>query len=156
MSGSSTFSVSSSVSFSAASGFVSGAVAASPLGVQGQKIASGIIGGLSYVADCYVNKSKMNIVEAGAAVVGGYISGKIGGDGANKNLTLTNTYNYAKQKVARESRRIWKKYAQKAATSAISYCKNTFALAAWSGGSKYAAGFSISTIIARLAKSAVK
>ena len=77
-----------SVGVAAASGFVSGAVAASPLGVVGQQIAGGVIGGLSFAADCYVNDKAMKLDEAILSVGMGVVSGRIGGSGANKKWYL--------------------------------------------------------------------
>ena len=55
------------------------------------------------------------LVAAGA----GYLSGKIGGAGANENMVLTNAYNSAKQTISRETRRANQKYAGKVIAKTI-------------------------------------
>ncbi len=77
-----------SVAVAAVSGFVSGAVAASPLGIGGQIIAGGIIGGLSYIADTSLNEEEVSNVGLAFAVGTGLMSGIIGGKGANHNDEL--------------------------------------------------------------------
>jgi RHS repeat-associated protein len=116
-----------SVGVAAASGFVSGAVAASPLGIVGQQIAGGVIGGLSYAADCYVNDKAMKLDEAILSVGMGVVSGRIGGSGANEKMVLSNAAKSAKQTIARESRRANQQYAQKVIAATISSRNNTFA-----------------------------
>ena len=133
-----------SVGVAAASGFVSGAIAASPLGLFGQKVAGGVIGGLSYAADCYVNDKAMKLDEAIVAVGSGVISGKIGGSGANQKMALTNVYDSTRNTIAREARRANQTYAQKAVASALSYRNNTVANAAWASGFRFAAGSEVS------------
>ena len=78
-----------SVAIAAASGFVSGAIAASPLGIVGQVIAGGVIGGLSYVADAHANEEDVSEVGLAVAIGTGLVSGAIGGKGANHNQQLT-------------------------------------------------------------------
>lgn len=124
--------------------FVSGAVAASPLGVVGQKVACGVIGGLFYVADCYVNDKAMKLDEAVVSVSMGVLSGKIGGAGANEDMVLSNAANSAKQAITRETRRANQKYAQKAIAAAISSRNNTFATTAWVSSARFAAGTGLS------------
>ena len=133
-----------SVGVAAASGFVSGAVAASPLGVVGQQIAGGVIGGLSFAADCYVNDKAMKLDEAILSVGMGVVSGRIGGPGANEKMVLSNAAKSAKQTIARESCRANQQYAQKVIAATISSRNNTFASTAWVASFRFAAGTSIS------------
>ncbi len=129
-----------SVGVAAASGLVSGAIAASPLGLVGQQIAGGIIGGVSYAADCYVNNRKIKLDEAAIAVGFGVISGRIGGNGANHKNAITTSARNLDALVAREANRANQAYAQKAIASATRYCYNKIGLAAWSSSIKFAAG----------------
>ena len=133
-----------SVGVAAATGFVSGAVAASPLGAVGQQIAGGVIGGLSYVADCFVNDKAMRLDEAVLAVGSGVLSGRIGGSGANERMVLTNAANSTKQTVKREMCRANQKYAQKAVASALRYRNNLYATTAWTASARFAAGCGVS------------
>lgn len=135
-----------SVGVAAAAGFVSGAVAASPLGVLGQKVVGGVVGGLSYAADCYVNDKAMKLDEALVAVGMGFVSGKIGGAGANEKMVLSNAANSAKQTIAREARRANQKYAQKVITAAISSRNNMFASTAWSTSGRFALGVEVANV----------
>ena len=134
-----------SVGVAAATGFVSGAVAASPLGAWGQRIVGGIIGGLSYVADCYVNEKEMKLDEAVVSIGMGVVAGHMGGPGANVGMTLTNTARSAAKTIEREARRANQQYAQKAITAAVSYRNEVFASAAWSGSIKFAAATGVSS-----------
>ena len=133
-----------SVGVAAATGFVSGAIAASPLGMVGQKIAGGIIGGLSYATDCYVNNRSMTLIGTVASVGGGVISAKIGGGGANEHGALSTVVRNTKQTIIRESRRANRQYASKATAMAISSCSNTLANSAWSSSARFAAGCGVS------------
>ena len=133
-----------SVGVAAATGFVSGAVAASPLGIQGQKIAGGIIGGLSYVADCYVNDKPLKLDDAMLAVGMGYFSGKIGGAGANENMMLTDSAHRTMQVITREAHRANQEYAQKAKARAIGYCINLFEFTTWEASVRFAIGTGVS------------
>ena len=129
-----------SVGVAAASGFVSGAVAASPLGIVGQQIAGGIIGGLSYAADCYVNDNAIKLDEALLSVGMGVVSGRIGGPGANENMVLSNTYKNAKQTIAREMRRANEKYAEKVILKTIASRNNVFSSSSWGSSLRFAIG----------------
>ena len=60
-----------SAAVAAATGFLSGAISASPLGKVGQIIAGGVISGLSYAADCAVNNKAFNTTEAIVSVATG-------------------------------------------------------------------------------------
>ena len=133
-----------SVGVAAASGFVSGAIAASPLGIFGQQVAGGVVGGLSYVADCYVNDKAIKLDEAVLAVGMGVFSAKIGGAGANQKMVLTNVYESTRNTIAREAYRANQKYAQKAVAAALSYRNNTIASTAWASGFRFVAGSEVS------------
>lgn len=131
-----------SVGVAAATGLVSGAIAASPLGVVGQAIAGGVIGGLSYAADCYVNDEAIELDDAVASVFIGTVFGYLGGPGANEGQVLTNTIRSAKETVAREVRRANQRYAQKVILSTMTYRNNILRSAALKGG----VGFATSNI----------
>ena len=133
-----------SVGVAAISGFVSGAVAASPLGIVGQQVAGGVIGGLSYAADCYVNNKAMRLDEAVISVGMGVVSGRIGGSGANEKMVLSNAAKSTRQTIVRESRRANQKYAQKIIAAAISSRNDLFANTAWIASMRFAAGTGIS------------
>ena len=129
-----------SVGVAAATGFVSGAVAASPLGLVGQEVDGGIIGGISYAADCYVNDKAMKLDEAVLSIGMGVISGRIGGSGANEKNVLTDAVKNTKKTITREMRRVNQKYAQKVITAAVRSRNNTFAATAWSASFRFAVG----------------
>ena len=140
-----------SVGVSAASGFVSGAIAASPLGKLGQVVAGGVIGGLSYAADCYVNNKAMKLDEAIISVIAGAASGKIGGAGADKDHVLSNAFNGTKKVIERETRRANQKYAQKAISKAISSRNNIFASTVSESAIRFTTGgFFYNTITGKL------
>ena len=133
-----------SVGVAAATGFVSGAIAASPLGLAGQMIAGGVIGGLSYAADSYVNDNEMKLDEALLSVGMGVVSGLIGGAGANKKMVLSNAAKSAKQTIAREGRRANQQYAQKVIASTISARNSMFSSTALNSSFKFAVGSGVS------------
>ncbi len=132
-----------SVAVAVVSGFVSGAVAASPLGIIGQQVAGGIIGGVSYVADSCVNKKPIKADEAFVAIGMGVISGRIGGSGANERMVLTNTISYTKNTIARELRRSNLKYSQKVISSALGYQSKILTNATWNSSVRFAAGVGV-------------
>ena len=136
-----------SVAISAVAGCASGAIAASPLGIVGQRIAGGIIGGLSYVADCYFHDKAMKLDEAIVSVGMGVISGQIGGPGANEHMALTNVIKSTKTVMAREARRANRQYAQKAIMSAIRYRNNTISVSSWSSSFLFSTGTGISNAV---------
>ena len=139
-----------SVLVSAVTGFVSGAIAASPLGIVGQTIAGGIIGGLSYIADCNVNNVPVKLDTALTSVVSGSMSGYIGGSGVNSKMVLNNTIEGTKKIIGREARRSNQDYAQKRVMSAIQFRNNTLAMAAWSGSAKFSLGLSVSSSVVNI------
>jgi hypothetical protein len=134
-----------SVGVAAASGFVSGAIAASPIGLPGQIIAGGFIGGASYVADCYVNDDAVTIDGALLSVGMGALSGLIGGPGANENYVLTNAFTGFKKTIAREGRRANQAYAQKVIASKTSYISDVFSITLWDSSARFAAGCGVSS-----------
>lgn len=134
-----------SVGVSAVTGFVSGAVAASPLGLAGQMIAGGIIGGSSYVADCYVNNRAMRLDEGLLSIGMGVVSGRIGGAGANEGKIITNTIESAKKTISKEIRRSVTNpsYAKKAISSAKFVKSSIISSAAINSSVRFAAGCGI-------------
>ena len=136
-----------SVAVAAASGFVSGCVAASPLGLPGQIIAGGVIGGLSYGADAYVNDSEVTLDGAVISIGMGMLSGLIGGKGANHNFALTDAIKSTKNTLAREARRANQQYAQKVITTSINNRNNTLKFAACVSSLRYAGGAFVSSNI---------
>ena len=136
-----------SVGVAAMSGFVSGAIAASPLGLTGQIIAGGIIGGASYVADCYVNDTEITLDGAILSILMGFTSGWIGNSGANERNLLTNSILQLRKTVVRETRRANQQYAQKAIASMTSYVHNILRTATWNSSIRFAAGCGIASAI---------
>lgn len=67
-----------SVAVAALTGMVSGAIAASPLGLGWQILFGGIVGGLSYAGDAHVNGEVIELDEAIFSIAMGAISGFIG------------------------------------------------------------------------------
>ena len=121
-----------SVGISAASGFVSGAIGASPLGRIGQTIAGGIIGGLSYVADAYAHGEDITLDGLAFAVVIESACSFLGGDGANYKGKISNEMKDFKNQLAREGRRANRDYAKKAVAQAKYRYGNELSLEAWS------------------------
>ena len=101
--------------------------------------AGGIISGLSYAADCYVNDREMKLDEAILSIGFGVLSGKISGAGANKNVVLNNTIENAKHTVARETRRANQQYANKVIASTIRSRNDVLSSAALISSSRFAA-----------------
>ena len=139
-----------SAAVAAATGFVSGAISASPLGRVGQIIAGGVTSGLSYAADCAVNNKSFNMKEAAGSALMGALSGGLGGNGSNYKNVLTDTINGTKKVVAREMRRENKKYANKVIKSAVASRNNTLALSFWSGSASFTLGCGISNRVSCL------
>lgn len=101
----------------AVGGFVSGAVAASPLGLTGQIG----VGAVSYVADCKVNGSALKVDELAVSAAAGAVSGWIGGSGANQYKALSNTIKTASKTTARFTRLISTKGSASLAAKRIIY-----------------------------------
>ena len=139
-----------SAAVAAATGFVSGAISASPLGRVGQIIAGGVTSGLSYAADCAVNNKSFNMKEAAGSALMGALSGGLGGNGSNYKNVLTDTINGTKKVVVREMRRENKKYANKVIKSAVASRNNTLALSFWSGSASFTLGCGISNRVSCL------
>ena len=106
-----------SVGVAAVGGFVSGAVAASPLGLTGQIG----VGAVSYVADCKVNGSALKVDELAVSAAAGAVSGGIGGSGANQYKALSNTIKTASKTTARFTRLISTKGSASLAAKRIIY-----------------------------------
>ena len=132
-----------SVAVAGGTGFVSGAIAASPLGLIGQVAAGGVISGVSYGMDCYVNDANIKIDELVISTFMGVLSGYIGGPGANKNQVLTKALDSTKNALKREARRVNQNYAQKAIRAIKTDLKSTLSNAAWSSGIRFAMGTGI-------------
>lgn len=136
-----------SVGVAAATGFVSGAVAASPLGIGYQIVIGGALGGISYAADCYVNNKPVNAGEAGASILAGCFSGAIGGPGANEGMVITDAIEYIGNTVAREARRANGAYAIKEIARATYYASNIIGASAWGGSIRFSAGCGMANTI---------
>ncbi len=129
-----------SVFVAAAYGFVGGAVSASPLGATAQMIMGAVIGGVSYYADCKVTGKEINAVGMGTAIIFGWISGVIGGPGANKNFALSDLMEYGVKTIEREGRRANQQYAQKVIASTSAYVANELVCCATSSSLRFYAG----------------
>ncbi|MFR3698356.1 MAG: RHS repeat domain-containing protein [Coprococcus sp.] len=110
-----------SVGVAAVGGFVSGAVAASPLGLTGQIGVGAAVGAVSYVADCKVNGSALKVDELAVSAEAGAVSGWIGGSGANQYKALSNTIKTASKTTARFTRLISTKGSASLAAKRIIY-----------------------------------
>ena len=82
-----------SVGVAAVSGAVSGFLSASPLGLTGQRVAGGILGGASYLADSWVTGETATLAGFALNVGIGVVSANISGEGANKDKVITNAVN---------------------------------------------------------------
>ncbi len=122
-----------SVLVAVGTGFVSGAIGASPLGGVGQTILGGIVGGASYIADSAVNNTEIDaqglIISTGI----GAISGRLSGSGANENLTITNTIDTTRKAITKEQRSMLTNpnYAQKSISSWINYETKNLSIEVW-------------------------
>ena len=112
-----------SVGVAAVGGFVSGAVAASPLGLTGQIGVGAAVGAVSYVADCKVNGSALKVDELAVSAAAGAVSGGIGGSGANQYKALSNTIKTASKTTARFTRLISTKGSASLAAKRIAEAK---------------------------------
>ena len=112
-----------SVGVAAVGGFVSGAVAASPLGLTGQIGVGAAAGAVSYVADCKVNGSALKVDELAVSAAAGAVSGGIGGSGANQYKALSNTIKTASKTTARFTRLISTKGSASLAAKRIAEAK---------------------------------
>ena len=137
-----------SVAVAAGTGFVSGAVAASPLGIGWQMSIGAGIGAASYVADCKVNKKSVAVDELIVATAGGLASGFIGGPGANENMVLTNTVKTTIKTTSKMTARNCTSYAAKRIASTIAWRNNVLSVTAWSSSARFAAGTGFSSALA--------
>ena len=143
-----------SVGVAAVGGFVSGAVAASPLGLTGQIGVGAAVGAVSYVADCKVNGSVLKVDELAVSAAGGAVSGGIGGSGANQYKALSNTIKTASKTTARFTRLISTKGSASLAAKRIAEAKmwrdTVLKGTTWISSIKFAAGTGTSNVIAQL------
>ena len=143
-----------SVGVAAVGGFVSGAVAASPLGLTGQIGVGAAVGAVSYVADCKVNGSVLKVDELAVSAAAGAVSGWIGGSGANQYKALSNTIKTASKTTARFTRLISTKgsasLAAKRTAEAKMWRDTVLKGTTWISSIKFAAGTGTSNVIAQL------
>ena len=143
-----------SVGVAAVGGFVSGAVAASPLGLTGQIGVGAAVGAVSYVADCKVNGSALKVDELAVSAAAGAVSGGIGGSGANQYKALSNTIKTASKTTARFTRLISTKGSASLAAKRIAEAKmwrdTVLKGTTWISSIKFAAGTGTSNVIAQL------
>ena len=143
-----------SVLVSLGTGFVSGAVAASPLKKTGQVIAGAIIGGLSYAAEKIIHHENIEWGELGISVLAGGVAGWIGGPGANENHLLTRTIENAQKTIAKETARSATKggamYAVKAITRAKAYAAETIIRKCVPAGLRFGLGVGASSAVNRM------
>ncbi|MFQ7843220.1 MAG: RHS repeat domain-containing protein [Coprococcus sp.] len=143
-----------SVWVAAVGGFVSGAVAASPLGLTGQIGVGAAVGAVSYVADCKVNGSALKVDELAVSAAAGAVSGGIGGSGANQYKALSNTIKTASKTTARFTRLISTKGSASLAAKRIAEAKmwrdTVLKGTTWISSIKFAAGTGTSNVIAQL------
>ena len=143
-----------SVGVAAVGGFVSGAVAASPLGLTGQIGVGAAVGAVSYVADCKVNGSALKVDELAVSAAAGAVSGWMGGSGANQYKALSNTIKTASKTTARFTRLISTKGSASLAAKRIAEAKmwrdTVLKGTTWISSIKFAAGTGTSNVIAQL------
>ena len=143
-----------SVWVAAVGGFVSGAVAASPLGLTGQIGVGAAVGAVSYVADCKMNGSALKVDELAVSAAAGAFSGWIGGSGANQYKALSNTIKTASKTTARFTRLISTKGSASLAAKRIAEAKmwrdTVLKGTTWISSIKFAAGTGTSNVIAQL------
>ena len=143
-----------SVGVAAVGGFVSGAVAASPLGLTGQIGVGAAVGAVSYVTDCKVNGSALKVDELAVSAAAGVVSGGIGGSGANQYKALSNTIKTASKTTARFTRLISTKGSASLAAKRIAEAKmwrdTVLKGTTWISSIKFAAGTGTSNVIAQL------
>ena len=137
-----------SVAVAGGTGFVSGAIAASPLGSVWQVGLGAGVGATSYAIDCKVNKKPVVVNELAIATLGGGFSGFIGGSGANQNMTLTRTVQTSIKTTNRMLTRKCTTYAAKQITSTKAWRNNVLTVNAMGSSARFAAGTGISSAIA--------
>ena len=104
-----------------------------------------VIGGGSYAADCAVNKKRIRLDEMTVSVATGAFAGWLGGDGANKEKTLTNTIKIAKKKIERMKLRKCVSYVTKQNARTKAWRNNILSYSVLDGVIKFSAGTAIST-----------
>ena len=137
-----------SVAVAGGAGFVSGAVAASPLGLGWQMGIGAGIGAASYLADCGVNKKSVAVDELIVATAGGLASGYIGGPGANQHMALTRTIQTSIKTTTRMSTRKATTYAAKQIASTKAWRNNVLTVNAMGSSARFAAGTGFSNALA--------
>ncbi len=137
-----------SVAVAGGAGFVSGAVAASPLGLGWQMGIGAGIGAASYLADCGVNKKSVAVDELIVATAGGLASGYIGGPGANQHMALTKTIQTSIKTTTRMSTRKATTYAAKQIASTKAWRNNVLTVNAMGSSARFAAGTGFSNALA--------
>lgn len=104
-----------------------------------------VIGGGSYAADCAVNKKRIRLDEMTVSVATGAFAGWLGGDGANKEKTLTNTIKIAEKKIERMKLRKCVSYVTKQNARTKAWRNNILSYSVLDGVIKFSAGTAIST-----------
>lgn len=137
-----------SVAVAFGSGFVSGAVAASPLGIGWQIGIGAGLGTASYAVDCKVNKKAIAVDELAVATLGEGLSGLIGGPGANQNFALTKTIQTSIKTTTRMSTRACTTYAAKRIASTKAWRNNVLSVNAMGSSARFAAGIGASSALA--------
>lgn len=131
----------SGVLIDALGGAVSGAFAVLPCGTLVQAIVNSIIGGVSYVATCRVQKTRINKRDLTSAFLAGAAGGVLGGKGLLKNVKKTvnvsDVMGYMNRKISREARRKNRKYAAKLINTTKKRFVNVLANAAWKSMIRY-------------------
>ena len=129
-----------SVAIAAGTGFISGALSASPLGVGWLMVANAVLEVGSYCAECFIRNEDPSVIGVGVAIASGLVFGKLGGNGANYKFKISNSIERVNQIIMRENRRANQKYAEKAIKSASRWLDNelfdqiaTFSLGSYFG-----------------------
>lgn len=133
-----------SVAIAAGSGFITGAIAASPVGLIGQIVTGMAVGGGAYVADSIVNDNKFDILDFSVSVAGGGISGRIGGAGANQNYALSNVIKVSSKTISRFAAKATLKYEAKRLSRELLWRNKTLCDSAIRTSIRFAAGIGVS------------
>lgn len=110
-----------SVIVSAASGFIGGAISASPLKLTGQLVVGALVDTTSYVVEQKWTGNTISVLGLTTTALFSCSSTYIGSRGVTLNCELNKVYNDVSETIARESRRSNQNYAQKV----IATAKNT-------------------------------
>ena len=149
-----------SVLVSAGTGFVSGALAASPLKATGQIVAGSIIGGVSYLVETKLNHKNVEWDELAVSVIAGGAAGWIGKAGANENFLLTRTIENTNKTIAKETARSATKggaiYAAKAISRAKAYAAETIIRKCVPAGLRFGLGVGASSAFHRVYSRKIK